>query len=82
MEDIGWLDVKRIHGPGTTSGGDIVVGMMQGKNEPPEQGFALSTDYSRGIETQVLKELYAYCWYEALIPPAFFILIDSFLALV
>ncbi|KAH8119598.1 MED14-domain-containing protein [Phellopilus nigrolimitatus] len=66
MEDIGWLDVQRIHG------GDIVVTEQLGpesrkvpRTSGPLGGFGhydikLGTDRFN-LENEVLRELYAYC---------------------
>ncbi|KZT67209.1 MED14-domain-containing protein [Daedalea quercina L-15889] len=69
MKDIGWLDVKRIHGEEIVishrlHGSDPAVGQkrkrdsIDGIPEPPAMGY-LTPRYT--LETQVLREVYAYC---------------------
>lgn len=60
MGDIGWLDVSRIHG------GDLVIAHQTAAAQVAEtavRDVGTSTGPARfRLETQVLRELYAYCW--------------------
>ncbi|KAG1744781.1 mediator complex subunit MED14-domain-containing protein [Suillus lakei] len=70
MEDIGWLDVRRIRGDGGAGSGmdEVVISSLSHEplvlqkrkrdDIPPE--LSRSED-SFNLETQVLRELYAYC---------------------
>ncbi|EMD37772.1 hypothetical protein CERSUDRAFT_73593 [Gelatoporia subvermispora B] len=73
MEDIGWLDVRRIHGDElaihlqnvTLDGDDTVVGQRR-KRGPDDVGGrtdSVQRFSSRfNLDTKTLRELYAYCW--------------------
>ncbi|KII92020.1 hypothetical protein PLICRDRAFT_103790 [Plicaturopsis crispa FD-325 SS-3] len=63
MEDIGWLDVTRIHG-----GEDVVVtshtdhpDLIPGQKRKRDLNDDAGRNGSFNLETQVLRELYAYC---------------------
>ncbi|KAH7925939.1 MED14-domain-containing protein [Leucogyrophana mollusca] len=73
MEDIGWLDVQRIRGDRGTGIHDIIVGSRSPDNAV-QIGLKRKRDLPNGasrswsreetsfnIETQLLRELYAYC---------------------
>ncbi|EKM54002.1 uncharacterized protein PHACADRAFT_174499 [Phanerochaete carnosa HHB-10118-sp] len=60
MGDIGWLDVSRIHG------GDLIISQSGAAAIPVAETVASDVGASKGpvrfrLETQVLRELYAYC---------------------
>ncbi|KAG1750599.1 mediator complex subunit MED14-domain-containing protein [Suillus paluster] len=73
MEDIGWLDVRRIRGDRGAGMDEVVVsslsheGLMGQRRRrediPPEFSriFVANREHSFNLETQVLRELYAYC---------------------
>ena len=68
MDSIDWLDVRRIHRDvsiQSSAGPEPVVGQKrkrdgqsQGTQSPEEQQYPMSFR----LETNVLRELYAYCW--------------------
>ncbi|KAI0633692.1 MED14-domain-containing protein [Trametes polyzona] len=65
MEDIGWLDVKRIHGgdysivPGVPP--DPVTGQKRKRQDESNAASGEQFPASFRLETKVLRELYAYC---------------------
>ncbi|KAI0768733.1 MED14-domain-containing protein [Trametes elegans] len=65
MEDIGWLNVRRIHGDDFTVeagiGPEPVVGQKRKRADglPASQGEPYPASFR--LETKVLRELYAYC---------------------
>ncbi|KIK79206.1 hypothetical protein PAXRUDRAFT_161917 [Paxillus rubicundulus Ve08.2h10] len=71
MEDIGWLDVQRIRGeksvgpvPGTVIGPHIAdpqVGRKRKRNVGDAADWILRESTSFHLDTQTLRELYAYC---------------------
>ena len=79
MGDIGWLDVRRIHADqiSITSTGSIgthIAQLVVNPAAPPKElsrSVLAATPHVPGrllcgrfrLETQVLRELYAYCWY-------------------
>ncbi|KDQ53591.1 hypothetical protein JAAARDRAFT_39281 [Jaapia argillacea MUCL 33604] len=56
MKDIGWLDVKKIHGEDA-----VVVAPQRIGGEKVERDTERTAATSFNLETQVLRELYAYC---------------------
>ena len=70
MEDIGWLNVRRIHGEEVVveaaAGPEPVTGQKRKRDEglgragPSGIGEQYTTNFR--LETNVLRELYAYCW--------------------
>ncbi|OSD01314.1 MED14-domain-containing protein [Trametes coccinea BRFM310] len=65
MEDIGWLNVRRIHGDEYTIEPGVGPEPMVGQKRKREDGLeaAPAEQYSSSfrLETKVLRELYAYC---------------------
>ncbi len=68
MEDIGWLNVRRIYGDEITVEGaiglDAVAGQKRKREDGSGRGGPSGEQYptSFRLETNVLRELYAYCW--------------------
>ena len=68
MEDIGWLNIRRIYGDGVTVEGglglDAVVGQKRKRDDGVGRAGPSGEQYppSFRLETNVLRELYAYCW--------------------
>ena len=68
MEDIGWLNVRRIHGDEIKveggAGPDPVTGQKRKREDGSGQFGPSGEQYptSFRLETNVLRELYAYCW--------------------
>ncbi|EJF55455.1 hypothetical protein DICSQDRAFT_175882 [Dichomitus squalens LYAD-421 SS1] len=68
MEDIGWLNVRRIHGNQVTIEGGMGPDPITGQKRKREDGMGRvgpsGEQYpaSFRLETNVLRELYAYCW--------------------
>lgn len=79
MGDIGWLDVNRIHGgdiiithQSDQAGLALKPANLTGAKRyssysPGRFWYLLTACCSFDLETQVLRELYAYCWYSFLI---------------
>ncbi|KAI0745059.1 MED14-domain-containing protein [Earliella scabrosa] len=67
MEDIGWLNVRRIHGDDVAVEGGVGPDPVTGQKRKRDDGFGRTApsgeDYptSFRLETKVLRELYAYC---------------------
>ncbi|KAH9940499.1 MED14-domain-containing protein [Epithele typhae] len=65
MEDIGWLNVGRIHGDVSVEhgGSDPVTGQKRKRDDGRSRGVPPKDQYptSFRLETTVLRELYAYC---------------------
>ncbi|KAG6333415.1 hypothetical protein ID866_5677 [Astraeus odoratus] len=66
MEDIGWLDVRRIRGDRrVTAQGDLVAGTLKTlarkRNASDMAQDALRREDNFNLDTQTLRELYAYC---------------------
>ncbi|RDX48026.1 MED14-domain-containing protein [Lentinus brumalis] len=67
MEDIGWLNVRRIHGGDVTveagTGPEAIVGQKRKRDEGMAHAATSAAQYptSFRLETKMLRELYAYC---------------------
>lgn len=68
MEEISWLNVRRIHGDDVSvensAGPDPVTGQKRKRDDGRGRGVPPGEQYptSFRLETNVLRKLYAYCW--------------------